>query len=110
MGQIAVHSEATVELREAIAYYEGLSSGLGRQFFEEVSEFVRRIASNPTRYSERVAGVRRANLDRFPFHIHYLLGKNSVAIVAIAHDKRRPFYWKDRLEAGPSRWGQLPGE
>lgn len=97
MASIVAHSDAIAELREAIRFYEEKSLGLGRRFFEEVNEFIGRIVANPTRYSERIAGVHRANLLRFPFHIHYLLKDEMIAVVAIAHNKRRPFYWKSRL-------------
>ncbi|MCB1099631.1 MAG: type II toxin-antitoxin system RelE/ParE family toxin [Verrucomicrobiae bacterium] len=112
MGQVIAHSEAIAELREAIRYYEEKSPGLGRRFLDEVNEFVLRIVEHPTRHSERVAGVRRANLKRFPLHIHYLLDADTIAIVAIAHDKRRPFYWKERLggEVTPSSWSPYSGD
>ena len=112
MGQIIAHSEAIAELRQAVRYYEEKSPGLGRRFFDEVNEFIRRIVDHPTRFNERIAGVRRANLKRFPFHIHYLLETDVIAIVAIAHDKRRPFYWKARLgtESNPSNWSPFSGE
>lgn len=111
MGQITAHTEAIAELREAIRYYEEKSPGLGRRLFDEVNEFVRRIAEHPTRFSERIASIRRVNLKRFPFHIHYLLQTESIAIVAIAHDKRRPFYWRARLgkEGAQSNWSPFSG-
>jgi len=36
-------------------------------------------------------------MERFPYGIIYRLEKNTIYIVAIAHFKRRPFYWKERL-------------
>jgi hypothetical protein len=36
-------------------------------------------------------------MQRFPFSVVYLDDPESVTIVAIAHSKRKPGYWKDRL-------------
>jgi plasmid stabilization system protein ParE len=98
MGQITTHSEAQREFDEAIAYYESARHGLGREFRDEVMAIVSRIVENPKRYSIRKFEVRRANLNRFPYHVNYLLEGATVVIVAIAHDRRSPFYWRRRLE------------
>jgi hypothetical protein len=34
---------------------------------------------------------------RFPFSVEYLDDPELVTIVAVAHSKRRPGYWKDRV-------------
>jgi hypothetical protein len=36
-------------------------------------------------------------LNTFPFSIVYLDDPDAVKIVAVAHHKRRPGYWKGRL-------------
>src|SRR6185437_2059700 len=42
-------------------------------------------------------GTRGLFLYRFPFSIIYRDEEASVSVVAIAHHKRRPGYWKDPL-------------
>lgn len=97
MGQVTAHPEAVAELRAAIIFYDDKSPGLGRRFFEQIDQMVERISAQPLFFSPRGGEVRRANLKRFPFHILYLTDDESVAIVAFAHDRRRPVYWKHRL-------------
>jgi hypothetical protein len=41
--------------------------------------------------------VRPRVLQRFPYSIIYLVERNEIVIVAVAHHKRRPGYWLDRL-------------
>jgi hypothetical protein len=36
-------------------------------------------------------------LQRFPFSVVYLDDADLVIIVAVAHRKRRPGYWKERV-------------
>lgn len=105
------HPGARLELQEAALFYEDRCSGLGTDFRDEVWQYQSAITANPLRYSIRIADVRRANLKRFPFHINFLIHDGRIAIVAISHHRRRPYYWRERIEnrawldAGPP--GQL---
>ncbi len=92
------HPEAERELEEAARYYDGQSPGLAAEFFDELEEFVAKIIANPLRCSIRIAEVRRLNLKRFPYHINYLLHGETIAVVAVSHDRQRPYYWKERLK------------
>lgn len=40
--------------------------------------------------------VRRAGVHRFPYHVAYLVIEDEIRVLAIAHDRRRPGYWKPR--------------
>jgi plasmid stabilization system protein ParE len=42
--------------------------------------------------------VRRSAVTRFPYHVVYLEVGNQIRILAIAHDRREPGYWKARLK------------
>ena len=42
--------------------------------------------------------VRRRAVTRFPYHVVYLELESHIRILAIAHDRRKPGYWHDRLE------------
>jgi len=33
----------------------------------------------------------------FPYNVLYAIEKDTIVIVAVAHQKRRPSYWKARL-------------
>ncbi len=47
--------------------------------------------------------VRRALLSRFPYAVLFLELAVDVRIIAIAHLKRDPEYWLNRLEANSER-------
>ena len=42
--------------------------------------------------------VRRAPLHAFPYHLAYIVEHGFIHVLAIAHDNRRPNYWRDRTE------------
>jgi plasmid stabilization system protein ParE len=89
---------ASDELREAVRWYEARRSGLGGEFFDAVAATILLIETNPeigTRISAD-GQTRRVLVARFPYQIVYRIRPTEIVIVAVAHLKRRPGYWKNR--------------
>jgi plasmid stabilization system protein ParE len=89
--------EARREFLEAVDRYESTSAGLGGEFVTDVEDVLSRIRVFPRHGSPSAGGVRRISLRRFPFSIVYLEGREGILIVAVAHQRRSPFYWQDRV-------------
>ena len=70
--------------------------GLGRRLFEEVRAAVRTLETYPEMGTPRNHGTRRILLARFPFDLVYIIEAESIVILALAHQRRRPGYWKGR--------------
>ncbi len=92
---------AEEELLDAINRYEDKQDGLGARFLSEVERASNRLEDwphigPPWTYSEVPEGVRRLSLQTFPYHLVYVEDPRLV-IVAVAHMKRRPGYWRTRL-------------
>lgn len=97
MKFIVIHTEARQELDGAIAYYESQKLGLGLELLSEVEKALRKIQQNPnlgTPYN--IEGIRRYTIQHFPYLIFYVELEEVIWIVAIAHAKREPDYWKKR--------------
>lgn len=84
------------EVENAQAWYEERSLFAASAILREISTIVQRIRQAPDRYPSAEAGTRRVLLDRFPFTVYYRVKADTVTIVAIAHQKRRPGYWSSR--------------
>ena len=86
------------EFSEAVRWYEARRPGLGGEFFDEVGAILALIEANPEIGATISADgqTRRALVGRFPYQVVYRLRPTEIVIVAIAHLKRRPGYWKDR--------------
>jgi len=54
------------------------------------------ILAAPQRWPAYLHGTRRIVLKRFPFSVIYRLLEGQLQIVAVAHHKRRPGYWRTR--------------
>ena len=89
--------EAEEEMNEAAQFYEGRSDGLGEDFLDEVQHTVESMLAFPQSGPVVSENLRRRILPRFPFGLLYAVEDERIVIVAVAHLKRRPGYWKDRM-------------
>ena len=93
---VSIHEVADIELKEAARYYESKVDGLGFAFLDEVERVANLIRDNPESAPRIYKVVRRKILRGFPYSIMYSIVDDSIRILAIANQKRRPFYWRDR--------------
>jgi toxin ParE1/3/4 len=90
--------EADEEFREAALYYEDKSQGLGLAFLSQIKKTITRIRDNPQAASSVGSGVRRKLVPRFPYQIFYAIEGEVLILLAVAHQKRRPNFWKSRIK------------
>jgi hypothetical protein len=41
--------------------------------------------------------IRRCLVNRFPYGIYYGIKDGTIVVIAVAHLKRKPAYWKTRM-------------
>jgi len=97
MKRFRFHREASEDFRNAIRWYREHSPKAATEFRRAVSDVFQHIVQAPQRWPEYLYGTRRFVLHRFPFSIVYLDDPDVLSIVAVAHSKRKPGYWKQRL-------------
>jgi len=93
---VSFHESAETELNEAAEYYESQVKGLGNAFLNDVQATIGFIQANPESSPRIFKVVRNYLLRRFPYSILYSNKENVINILAIAHQKRRPYYWRVR--------------
>ena len=91
---------ARQELTVALQHYKHYQTGLDRAFGLEIKRAVERIERFPKAHPLVFDQVRCCHTRRFPYKIVYLLSAQRIVIIAVAHHKRRPDYWKTRLSGG----------
>ena len=100
---LRIDAEAEEELAEAVTWYEQRQKGLGREFLIAIGEATERIRETPQQ-AGRVPGVpehvpvRRMLVRRFPYSVVFLELPAEIRVLAFAHAKRRPGYWRERSE------------
>ncbi len=90
--------EAEEELIKAASYYEQQQSGLGIEFIREVRRTCDLISVSPKAVTRVRKEIRRRLVRRFPFSVLYQEGKDSIQVIAIAHQRRKPRYWVKRKQ------------
>ena len=81
------------ELDEAIEWCANQAPGLGDALLVETLKAFKLITQFPQAWHPLSAQTRRCRLNRFPYSVE----ANEVLVIAIAHQHRKPNYWRDRL-------------
>ena len=101
--RLRLEPEASEELRAAVKWYEERRAGLGTEFLAEVNSVLERIRQFPGigAFAPSVPkglGVRTTPVGRFPYSVAFLEQEGLIRVIAIAHSRRRPGYWRYRLQ------------
>ena len=98
---LRISEEVDAEVGEASRWYDAQRPGLGEEFLIAVDKVLELIEANPDAGSRVPVvsddDVRRILVRRFPYQVVYILLPDRIQVLAVAHERRRPGYWVDRL-------------
>ena len=97
MKPVVFHDLAVAELDEAAAWYEERKHGLGAEFRVAVEDAVGRMQNNPqagSRYGR--TRFRFVLVRRFPYVVFFTEGEEVIRLMAVAHGRHSPGYWRKR--------------
>ena len=97
MKLLKYHPLARLEIKAAHAWYLRTSGQAADGFYEELIPALDSVQEQPGLYPQYLHGTQRAVLARYPFSVIYRELLNEIQIVAVAHAKRRPGYWRARI-------------
>jgi plasmid stabilization system protein ParE len=99
MTTITFLLEAEEEMNFSAQFYNQQAPGLGIDFLEEIEKSLKLIVGSPEGWPAYEENIRKYNVRRFPFSIYYVYEKDldKIIIIAVAHQKRKPGYWKQRI-------------
>ena len=93
---VEFHPEALAEAEAAVAWYRERSLRAAEVLVNELEEAIRVISETPERWPLFEAGTRRFPLRRLPYYVIYRERARSIEVLAVAHGRRRPGYWRAR--------------
>jgi len=67
-------------------------------FLDELDRIIERIGDQPSQFPLHEFGTRRCTLRRFPYIVVFRETEAGVEIIAVAHGRQRPGYWRDRAD------------
>jgi len=94
---VRFHPAAAQEADEAAAWYAERSTRAGIRFLDELDRLIDLIRASPESFPVFDSGLRRAVFRRFPFYVVFRMEDLNITVLAIAHGKRRPRYWRGRI-------------
>jgi Plasmid stabilisation system protein. len=93
------HPLAAAELDEAVVYYEAVAPGKGLELAQQVYAAIALLQRAPELAPVKRGAVRSMVVQpssRWCFTLHYRVKPTGLRILAVAHQKRQPFYWFGR--------------
>lgn len=96
--RIEFHPAAVEEARGAIAWYRERSTKVAERFARELRAALLAVERHPQRARALARGVRRHLVRGFPYLIVYTFDEAVIQVLAVAHARRRPGYWRPRCE------------
>lgn len=95
--KFSLNVQAELELVEGAAYYaREANAEIANAFISEFDRSARLLAEYPKLGAVWRGRVRRLPLRRFPYSIVYFLRESEVRVLAVAHQRRKPGFWRGR--------------
>ena len=91
-----LHPKAEEEANSAWAWYADRNPRAADAFLAELDAAMAGIAEGPLQWPRLYSSYRRFPMHTFPFNVVYIQLQGIVEVIAIAHFRRRPGYWRQR--------------
>lgn len=89
--------KAEKEMIDAAKLYDEKANGLGTIFLDDVHHAVSNARKYPQLGAVSGKNTRRVVLTRFPYSVIYTVEPGTILVVAVAHQRRLPGYWANRI-------------
>lgn len=96
-SKVKIDFEARHEFDEAFDWYAKRSVGAAIAFAAENDAAIEKFCLDPDRFPKTYAGCQRCPIRRYPYSVVYYQLGDEIIVVAFAHSKRKPSYWRQRL-------------
>ena len=81
---------AEQERNDIVEWYAQNNLMVARRWFDEFDQLLERLANNPFLYSEHLLFIRKARMNKFPYHVFYAIDESNfrIEIIGIQHTSR----------------------
>jgi plasmid stabilization system protein ParE len=94
---VGFHPDASHEADSAYDWYAARDVSVAHAFRQELRHAVDAVANNPLAWPRRGRNTRHYVFPRFPYSLVYRMRGDEIEVIAVAHGRRRPGYWRSRL-------------
>src|SRR3989442_4850211 len=99
---VRFHPAAAQEAESTYDWYAARTPAAAHGFREELRQAIDAVAADPRTWPRYGSRARRYVFPRYPFSLVYILRSDAIEVVAVAHGRRRPGYWRWRPSHPPS--------
>ena len=96
--EVVLHEAALAEAQNAYDWYATQDLVAAEGFIDELDHAIEQIGTYPNSGAAHHSGTRRYVMRRFPFTVIYRDQETKIEVVAVAHGRRKPDYWKERIK------------
>ncbi|RYD48278.1 MAG: hypothetical protein EOP85_03870 [Verrucomicrobiaceae bacterium] len=94
---ISFNRTVSLDLKDILEFYEDEGgTELADKFYEFLMIRIGQIRKNPEQFPFFDLGIRRANLERFPYHRLYRVRPDGIRVFVLRHNRRNPSFGKRR--------------
>lgn len=97
MPELDYHPAARDEVLRAFQWYDEIDDQVGLKFKLELERAERLVAQSPQSWGPYFHETKGFRFRGFPFVLAYLFEEEKILVLALAHTRRRPGYWKSRV-------------
>ena len=94
--EVFVLPDAEAEVAAGFAWYLERSVQAADAFRDEALAAIDSLTESPTKWKLNEDGTRRCLLRHFPYTLHFEVEGKKVFVLALAHQRRAPGYWRKR--------------
>ena len=94
---IEFHPDVVKEIKSSFQWYQNQADGLGEDYLSELESSFQTIQKLPNTWPKFNKEFRRFLLSKFPFSVIYRFKENTIFVVAVMHNSRKPGYWDERI-------------
>ena len=96
MLNLIFHPDIEHEVKASYEWYQNQAVGLGDDYLNELETAYQAIVELPDTWPKFQNNLRRFLLSKFPFSVIYRFNQETVFVVAVMHNSRKPGYWRER--------------
>ena len=93
---VRFHPSAITEAKAAHDWYAKRNPSAAAAFMAALDDAIGVIRKSPARWPQHSHDTRKYLLRRFPYAVIYRVTDATIEVVAVAHGRRRPGYWRRR--------------
>ena len=94
--RLAYHPLVQRDVSKILGHYDRIAPRLGDEFWTELMRLVELVSAKPERFHFAGRGLRRANMNCFPYHLLFRERADGIRVIVVRHHRRHPSYGTGR--------------